>query len=68
MNPDCHGEWLLWRAAEGLPYPKLDEVAEIYPKLDEVDEIYSKLGEAAEILADEYAEEINPTEPETAST
>jgi len=21
MSPQCHGEWLLWRAAEGLPYP-----------------------------------------------
>lgn len=21
MSPECHGEWLLWRAAEGLPYP-----------------------------------------------
>lgn len=29
MNPDCHGEWLLWRAAEGLPYPEIGEVAEI---------------------------------------
>jgi len=29
MNPQCHGEWLLWRAAEGLPYPEIGEVAEI---------------------------------------
>jgi hypothetical protein len=21
MTPQCHGEWLLWRAAEGLPHP-----------------------------------------------
>ena len=30
MNrPECHGEWLLWRAAEGLPYPELEEAAEL---------------------------------------
>ena len=50
MNPDCHGEWLLWRAAEGLPHPDDGDHAA-----------------AAEILADEYAEEITPTESETAS-
>ena len=29
MSTQCHGEYLIWRAAEGLPYPKLGEVAEI---------------------------------------
>ena len=29
MNPECHGEWLIWRAGEGLPYPELEEAAEI---------------------------------------
>ena len=49
MNPQCHGEWLLWRAAEGLPYPEDGDHAA-----------------AAQELADEYAEEITPTQPERA--
>ena len=50
MTPQCHGEWLLWRAAEGLPYPGDGDHAA-----------------AAEELAEEYAEEITPTQPERAN-
>lgn len=28
-RPECHGEWLMWRAAEGLPYPEIEKAAEI---------------------------------------
>jgi hypothetical protein len=37
MTPQCYGEWLLWRAAEGLPHPQdgdhaaaAEELAEEY--------------------------------------
>jgi hypothetical protein len=51
MSPQCHGEWLLWRAAEGLPHPQDGDHAA-----------------AAEILAEEYAEELTPTQAERAES
>lgn len=54
----CHGEWLLDRAADGLPYP--GDGAQV--SRETIEQI--KADEAAEHLAGEYAKHATPGDAE----